>query len=54
MCQAVQGGGESLENNDLNQVADQRFSLKQWFDAMLILAGSENLVNVIVIRGFRK
>ena len=49
MCQSLQDGGESLKNNDLNQVADQRFSLRKWFAAMLFLAGSENLVHVIVI-----
>ena len=38
-----------LYSNDLNQVADQRFLLKQWFAGLLgllILAGSESLVQV--------
>ena len=34
------------DSNDQKQVADQRFSLKQWFSGVLSLAGSENLVVV--------
>ena len=43
---------KTLDCNDQNQVADQRFSLKQWFAGVLSLAGSQNLVVVIVIYGF--
>ena len=41
--------GKTSDSNDQNHVADQRFSLKQWFAVVLSLAGSENLVVVIVI-----
>ena len=41
--------GKTLDSNDQNQVADQRFSLKQWFAGVLNLAGSENLGVAIVI-----
>ena len=40
---------KTLDINDHNQVADQRFSLKQWFAGGLSLASSENLVVGIVI-----
>ena len=47
---------KTLNNNDLSQVADQRFSLKQWFAVgvrrVLILAGPGKLILSIVIEGF--
>lgn len=36
---------ETLINNDLNQVADQQFSLQQWFAVL------QNLVLLFVIKG---
>ena len=42
-------GRKTLDSNDQNQIADQWFSLKQWFAGVLSLTGSENLVVVIVI-----
>ena len=39
----------TFDSNDQNQVAYQRFSSKQWFAGVLSLAGTENLVVVIVI-----
>ena len=43
---------KTLNNNDLDQVADQRFLLKQWFAGVLILVGSEKLVLPIVVYAF--
>ena len=41
---------KTLDSNDQNQVADQRFSLKNnGLMGVLSLAGSENLVVIIVI-----
>ena len=40
---------KTINNNDLNHVADQRFLLKQWVAGMFILVGSEKLVQLIVI-----
>lgn len=42
---------ETLVNNDLNQVADQQFSLQQWFAVGVQSAGLQNLVLLFVIKG---
>ena len=43
---------KTINNNDLNHVADQRFSLKQWLPRVFILAGLEKLVQLIVTYEF--